>query len=145
MWTEPLMTAQIIRQDTICYHWFKQQLIVSVSKPSISQRQFMCRSQLSKITCGSLFCRKVFRFCVCHCRWTRSGSTVFMLLGCLATLSGRRGRDMPRRSVSSRLNSCYICCITSTVLSDAVQDYGCPETSFSAVQNACTVRLNNMQ
>jgi len=27
-----------IPQEAICYHWFKQRLILSVSKPSISQR-----------------------------------------------------------------------------------------------------------
>ena len=27
-----------IRQEAICYQWFKQRLILSVSKPSISQR-----------------------------------------------------------------------------------------------------------
>jgi len=27
-----------IQQEAICYQWFKQQLILSVSKPSISQR-----------------------------------------------------------------------------------------------------------
>jgi len=26
-----------IQQEAICYHWFKQRLILSVSKPSISQ------------------------------------------------------------------------------------------------------------
>ena len=35
VWTEQLMTGQRIQQ--ICYQWFKQQLILSVSKPSISQ------------------------------------------------------------------------------------------------------------
>ena len=32
------MTDQRMQQDFICYHWFKQRLILSVSKPSISQR-----------------------------------------------------------------------------------------------------------
>jgi len=32
------MTAQCIQQDAICYQWFKQRLILSISKPSISQR-----------------------------------------------------------------------------------------------------------
>jgi len=32
------MTDQSIQEDAICYQWFKQQLILSVSKPSISQR-----------------------------------------------------------------------------------------------------------
>jgi len=32
------MTDQRIQQDTICYQWFKQRLIPSVSKPSISQQ-----------------------------------------------------------------------------------------------------------
>ena len=34
------MTGQAmgIQQEAICYQWFKQQLILSVSKPSISQR-----------------------------------------------------------------------------------------------------------
>jgi len=32
------MTGQRIQQDDICYQWFKQRLILSVSKPSISQR-----------------------------------------------------------------------------------------------------------
>jgi len=32
------MTGQHIQQEAICYQWFKQQLILSVSKPSISQR-----------------------------------------------------------------------------------------------------------
>jgi len=31
------MTGQHIRQETICYQWFKQRLILSVSEPSISQ------------------------------------------------------------------------------------------------------------
>jgi len=38
VWTEPLMTGQCIQQEEICYQWFKQRLILSVSKPSISQR-----------------------------------------------------------------------------------------------------------
>jgi len=29
---------QGIQQEAICYQWFKQRLILSVSKPSISQR-----------------------------------------------------------------------------------------------------------
>ena len=29
------MTDQIIQQEAICYQWFKQRLILSVSKPSI--------------------------------------------------------------------------------------------------------------
>jgi len=37
MWTEPLVTGQRIQQEAICYQWFKQRLILSVSKPSISQ------------------------------------------------------------------------------------------------------------
>jgi len=32
------MTDQRIQQEAICYHWFKQRLILSVPKPSISQR-----------------------------------------------------------------------------------------------------------
>ena len=32
------MTGQRIQQEAICYQWFKQKLILSVSKPSISQR-----------------------------------------------------------------------------------------------------------
>jgi len=32
------MTGQRIQQETICYQWFKQRLIQSVCKPSISQR-----------------------------------------------------------------------------------------------------------
>jgi len=32
------MTGQSIQQEAICYQWFKQQLILSVSEPSISQR-----------------------------------------------------------------------------------------------------------
>jgi len=32
------MTDQCIQQDAICYQWFKQHLIQSVSKPSISQQ-----------------------------------------------------------------------------------------------------------
>jgi len=35
---EPLMTGQHIQQEAICYQWFKQRLILSVSEPSISQR-----------------------------------------------------------------------------------------------------------
>jgi len=31
------MTGQRIQQEAICYQWFKQQLILSVSEPSISQ------------------------------------------------------------------------------------------------------------
>ena len=34
-----------IQQEAICYQWFKQRLILSVSKPSISQR-----SQIKKDT-----------------------------------------------------------------------------------------------
>ena len=30
------MTDQRIQQDAICYQWFKQQLILNISKPSIS-------------------------------------------------------------------------------------------------------------
>ena len=36
--TEPLMTGQSIQQEAICYQWFKQRLILNVSKPSISQQ-----------------------------------------------------------------------------------------------------------
>jgi len=32
------MTGQRIQQEAICYQWFKQRLIPSFSKPSISQR-----------------------------------------------------------------------------------------------------------
>ena len=32
------MTGQRIQQEAICYQWFKQRLILSVSKSSISQR-----------------------------------------------------------------------------------------------------------
>jgi len=32
------MTGQRIQQEAICFQWFKQRLILSVSKPSISQR-----------------------------------------------------------------------------------------------------------
>jgi len=32
------MTGQRILQEAIYYQWFKQRLILSVSKPSISQR-----------------------------------------------------------------------------------------------------------
>jgi len=32
------MTGQRIHQEAICYHWFKQRLILSVSKPCISQQ-----------------------------------------------------------------------------------------------------------
>jgi len=32
------MTGQRIQQEAICYHWFKQRLILSVSEPSIRQR-----------------------------------------------------------------------------------------------------------
>jgi len=33
-----LVTGQHIQQEAICYQWFKKRLILSVSKPSISQR-----------------------------------------------------------------------------------------------------------
>ena len=32
------MTGLRIQQEAICYQWFKQRLILSVSEPSISQR-----------------------------------------------------------------------------------------------------------
>jgi len=32
------MTDRRMQQNAICYQWFKQQLILSVSKPSISQQ-----------------------------------------------------------------------------------------------------------
>ena len=32
------MTGQHIQQEAICYQWFKQRLILSVSEPSISQQ-----------------------------------------------------------------------------------------------------------
>jgi len=32
------MTGQRVQQEAICYQWFKQRLILSVSEPSISQR-----------------------------------------------------------------------------------------------------------
>ena len=32
------MTGQRIQQGAICYQWFKQRLILSVSEPNISQR-----------------------------------------------------------------------------------------------------------
>jgi len=36
--TDPLMTGQRIQQEAICYQWFKQRLLLNVSKLSISQR-----------------------------------------------------------------------------------------------------------
>jgi len=33
-----LITGQRLQQEAICYQWFKQRLILSVSEPSISQR-----------------------------------------------------------------------------------------------------------
>jgi len=39
------MTGQSIQQEAICYQWFKQRLILSVSEPSISQR-----SQIKEVT-----------------------------------------------------------------------------------------------
>jgi len=45
MQTEPLMAYQTMQWYVICYQWFKQRLILSVSKPSISQR-----SQIKKDT-----------------------------------------------------------------------------------------------
>ena len=32
------MTDQSMQQDAICYQWFKQRLILSVSKPSITSQ-----------------------------------------------------------------------------------------------------------
>ena len=32
------MTGECIQQEAICYQYFKQRLILSVSKPSISQQ-----------------------------------------------------------------------------------------------------------
>jgi len=32
------MTSHCIQQEAICCQWFKQQLILSISEPSISQR-----------------------------------------------------------------------------------------------------------
>ena len=32
------MSGQRIQQEAICYQWFKQRLILSISEPSISQR-----------------------------------------------------------------------------------------------------------
>ena len=32
------MTGQHIHKEAICYQWFKQRLILSLSKPSISQQ-----------------------------------------------------------------------------------------------------------
>jgi len=32
------MIGQRIQQEAICYQWFKQRLILSISKPSISQQ-----------------------------------------------------------------------------------------------------------
>ena len=32
------MTGQYIQQEAICYQWFKQRLILSISEPSVSQR-----------------------------------------------------------------------------------------------------------
>jgi len=32
------MTGHCIQQEAICYQWFKQRLILSVSEPSIRQR-----------------------------------------------------------------------------------------------------------
>jgi len=39
------MTGHRVQQEAICYQWFKQRLILSVSEPSISQR-----SQIKKET-----------------------------------------------------------------------------------------------
>jgi len=39
------LTGQRIQQEAICYQWFKQRLILSVSKHTISQR-----SQIKKDT-----------------------------------------------------------------------------------------------
>ena len=38
------MTGQRIQQEAICYQWFKQRLILSISEPSISQQ----RSQIKE-------------------------------------------------------------------------------------------------
>jgi len=37
------MTDQTIQQGAICYQWLKQRLILSVSKPSISQSSVFAR------------------------------------------------------------------------------------------------------
>ena len=38
VWTQPFMIGQRIQQEAICYQWFKQRVILSVSKPSISHQ-----------------------------------------------------------------------------------------------------------
>jgi len=43
----PLMTNPRIQQDAICYQWFKQQLILSVSKPSVSQQSQIKEDKLT--------------------------------------------------------------------------------------------------
>ena len=45
-----LMADQRIQQDVICYQWFKQQLILSISKPSISHRSPIKEDNVSRYT-----------------------------------------------------------------------------------------------
>ena len=47
------MTDQRIQQDAICYQWFKQRLILNVSKPSISQGHRLKRTPSNRL-CLSL-------------------------------------------------------------------------------------------
>jgi len=68
------MTDQSIQQDAICYQQFKQQLILSVSEPSISQRSQIKEHtvepsvpahhvNLTVVSCSTRFCLCFYDFC----------------------------------------------------------------------------------
>jgi len=41
-----------IQQEAICYQWFKQRLILSISKPSISQRSHIKEDTVDRTLCA---------------------------------------------------------------------------------------------
>ena len=57
------MTDQSIQQDAICYQWFKQRLILNVSKPSISQRSQIKEDTVEpSVLPEILFCKYALRW-----------------------------------------------------------------------------------
>jgi len=59
------MSGQRIQQEAICYQWFKQRLILSVSKPSISQRSQIKEdtylASLGGYSCRLQWCQSLWR------------------------------------------------------------------------------------
>ena len=60
------MAGQRIQQEAICYQWFKQRLILSVSKPSISQRSQIKEDNVEPYVPAREFNLKAYVAITCH-------------------------------------------------------------------------------